>query len=297
MNAAFVLILTMLAAGQLCARLRAFPEGSADALNRFVIYVCLPALVLKHVPKLHWDPQLYLLALAPWLALLANVLLVLAASRVLRFSRSVLATLLLCVPLGNTSFLGFPMVAALIGEHAVPYAVVYDQLGSFLILSTYGLYIVARFSSGSTPTLREVGLRILKFPPFVALCVALLPLPELPLMAAAITRVGDALVPLAMFAVGMKLELRPSALKEWPALLFGLGAKMVFTPLLIFALTRALGSHGVPARVALLESAMPPMITAGALAAMAGFAPELAAALVGYGVLIALLSLPMIAAW
>jgi predicted permease len=41
---------------------------------------------------------------------------------------------------------------------------------------------------------------------------------------------------------------------------------------------------------------MPPMITAGALATMAGLAPELAAALVGYGVLLALVVLPFIAA-
>jgi hypothetical protein len=41
---------------------------------------------------------------------------------------------------------------------------------------------------------------------------------------------------------------------------------------------------------------MPPMISAGALAAMAGLAPRLVAALVGYGVLLALLSVPALAA-
>jgi hypothetical protein len=38
------------------------------------------------------------------------------------------------------------------------------------------------------------------------------------------------------------------------------------------------------------------MITAGALATMAGLAPELCAALVGYGVLLSLVTLPFIAA-
>ena len=37
---------------------------------------------------------------------------------------------------------------------------------------------------------------------------------------------------------------------------------------------------------------MPPMITAGALAASHRLAPDLAAAMVGYGVLLALASLP-----
>jgi len=297
MNATFVLIVAMLAAGQLCARLRAFPDNAADTLNRFVIYVCLPALVLQHVPKLHWNPQLYVLALAPWLALIASVLVVLAAARIMHFSRNVLAALLLCVPLGNTSFLGFPMIAALVGDDAVQYAVIYDQLGSFLILSTYGITVLASFSGQGRPTLRDIALRIVRFPPFLALVVALLPLPALPLLTSLTTRLGETLVPLAMFAVGMKLEFRPSALKDWRALVFGLGAKMLLMPLLVLGLTHVLGTQPVPARVALLEAAMPPMITAGALAGMAGFAPELAAALVGYGVLLALFTLPLLAAW
>jgi predicted permease len=42
-----------------------------------------------------------------------------------------------------------------------------------------------------------------------------------------------------------------------------------------------------------LEAAMPPMITSAALAAMAGLAPELAAAMVGYGTLAAMATLPL----
>jgi len=38
---------------------------------------------------------------------------------------------------------------------------------------------------------------------------------------------------------------------------------------------------------------MPSMITAGALAAAAGLAPELAAALVGYGIVLSLATLPL----
>ena len=42
---------------------------------------------------------------------------------------------------------------------------------------------------------------------------------------------------------------------------------------------------------------MPAMITAGALAIDAKLAPELAAGLVGYGILIAVLWLPLLAGW
>ena len=45
-------------------------------------------------------------------------------------------------------------------------------------------------------------------------------------------------------------------------------------------------------QVSVLESAMPTMITAGALAIAHNLAPRLAAALVGYGILLSLLTLP-----
>jgi len=46
--------------------------------------------------------------------------------------------------------------------------------------------------------------------------------------------------------------------------------------------------------VTIFESAMPPMITAGAVAIMAGLAPRLSAAMVGYGILFAFVSLPIV---
>jgi malate permease and related proteins len=46
------------------------------------------------------------------------------------------------------------------------------------------------------------------------------------------------------------------------------------------------------ARTTVLESAMPSMVTAGALAISHDLAPRLAAAMVGYGLLLSLLTLP-----
>jgi predicted permease len=294
MDAAFALILVSLGAGFLLGILRALPPDAADSLNRFVIYVCLPALVLRLVPKLRAEPGLAVLAIAPWLLLAVGVAVVLSASRVFRFSPQVTAVLLLCVPLGNTSFLGFPMIAALVSPEAVPLAVVYDQAGSFLILSTYGLFVVARYSGGGAPTARAVLLRIVRFPPFIALLAALVPFHHPAWLESVLQRLGEALVPVAMCAVGLTLRLRLPG--EPLAFAIGLATKMALFPFLVAVACAAVGVHGPAVRVAVLESAMPPMITAGALATMAGLAPELAAALVGYGVLLALALLPFIAA-
>ncbi len=291
-----VLLLTMLGLGYGCARGKALPDNAADTLNRFVIYVSLPALVLQLLPKLRWEPGLYVLVLTPWLLLAVGAGCVLLAARWFGWSRQVLGALLLCVPLGNTSFLGFPLLTALLGPQSVRFGVLYDQLGSFLIVSTYGLYVLARFSGEAVPSAASVARRVLRFPPFMALCAGLLVAwtgwQYPPALSALLSRVGDTLVPLAMFAVGLKLQLRPP--KQYAALAFGLGVKLVALPLCALGLVRALGAAALPAKVAVLEAGMPAMITAGALAMLAGLAPELSAALVGYGIV---LSLVTVSAW
>ena len=57
-------------------------------------------------------------------------------------------------------------------------------------------------------------------------------------------------------------------------------------------LSMAFGLHGPMFQVNVLESAMPTMISAAALAMAHGLAPRLSAALVGYGIVLSLLTLP-----
>ena len=291
---ALLLVGLMFVLGSTLTRLGVFDDAGADVLNRFVVYVSLPALVLHVVPKLHWERELVLLVAVSWGTLLIAALAVLVLARMLSFPREVLGALLLCAPLGNTSFLGAPLIAALRGTDALRYAIIYDQLGSFLALSTYALFVIARFSGAKPPSAGTMLRRVSTFPPFVALVVAL-PLPPLPeALDAVLGRIGDTLSPLAMFAAGMRLRLRLPA--ERSALVSGLGVKMLLVPACAFMIVRTFGEPGLLADVAILEASIPPMLSAAALASMAGLAPELCAALAAYGIVIALGFVPLLAA-
>jgi len=291
---ALSLIAVVFAAGLVVQRLGSFPPDAAETLNRFVIQICVPAMVLVLVPRLRFAPELVVLAVTPWILTAISIPLVLGASKLLGFSEGTKAALLLCVPLGNTSFVGYPLIEALLGRSEVPLAVVYDQLGSFVLLSSYGLIVVARYSGTESPSARAIAMRILKFPPFVALLLALVPVAHPAWLDAALERIGSALVPIAMFAVALKMKI------GWPsergALVVGLTAKMVVLPLLGLGIARLAHADERVIRVSVLESAMPPMITACALAASAGFAPELAASLAAYGIVLSLVSVPIVAA-
>ena len=291
---AFALILTMLALGMVFARLRVFPDNAADVLNRVVLYVCLPAAVLTYVPRLHVDASLLGVVVTPWILTAATIALVALATRLFGVRRDEHAVLLLCVALCNSSFIGYPMVRALLGEHALPYAVVYDQFGTFVLLSTFGLYVLARYGGDAPPTAREIGLRILKFPPVWALLVGLTLMPEQPpaWIGGALQKLADALLPLVMLAVGLTIQLKLPR-DEVKPLAVGLLLRLLVMPALALPLSLAFGMSGEMLQANVLESAMPTMITAAALAISHQLAPRLAAALVGYGILLSLATLPM----
>ncbi|MBX3714217.1 MAG: AEC family transporter [Lysobacter sp.] len=290
---AFALILLMLVLGYAFQRLRALPEDAAQTLNLVVLYVCLPAAVLRHAPRLQLEPSLIGVALVPWALLLASVVLVTLAARMLRFREDERAVLLLTVALGNTSFLGFPLTKALIGEHALPYAVIYDQFGSFLILSTFGLWVLARYGGDRRPTVGDMARRIATFPPIWALALGFTVMPAEPpaWFAGALQRLSDALLPLAMLTIGLSVKLALPR-DELKPLATGLSLKLLAMPALAWLLMRAMCMGGDMARATVLESAMPSMVTAGALAISHNLAPRLAAAMVGYGLLLSLLTLP-----
>jgi predicted permease len=290
---AFALILLMLALGYAFQRLRVLPDDAAQTLNLVVLYVCLPAAVLRYAPRLQLEPSLIGVALVPWALLLASVVLVTLASRVLRFRDDERAVLLLTVALGNTSFLGYPLTRALIGEHALPYAVIYDQFGAFLILSTFGLWVLARYGGDRKPTADDILRRVATFPPFWALVLGFTVMPAEPpaWFGGALQRLSDALLPLAMLTIGLSVKLALPR-DELKPLATGLLLKLLAMPALAWLLVRAMGMQGDMARATVLESAMPSMVTAGALAISHKLAPRLAAAMVGYGLLLSLLTLP-----
>lgn len=290
---AFALILAMLALGLLFRRLGAFPDSAPEVLNKVVLYVCLPASVLIYAPRLELGMHVLAVAAVPWLLLGATVVLVGGVTRLLRLRPDEHAVLLLCVALGNTSFLGYPLVRALLGEDALPYAVIYDQFGAFLILSTFGLYVLARYGGDATPTAAGIARRVATFPPFLALVFGLTLMPEAPpaWIAGGLQRLADALLPLVVLAIGLSLQLKLPR-NELKPLAAGLVLKLAVMPLVALGLAPLLGLAGTAHDTVVLESAMPPMITAAALAISHRLAPGLAAAMVGYGILLSLATLP-----
>ena len=294
-------VLALLLLGVVAARLPAIPDRAPQTLDALVLWFALPGLILTEVPDLVLDASTAVPVAVAWGSLALLVVLVLLLSRARGWSARTTGTMLLVVPLGNTSFLGIPAVTALLGADHVGQALLYDQLGSFLALATWGTFVAARYGAGSSPTLGGTLRRIVTFPPFVALVAAfvlrgvVLPGTADEVLFGVADRLGAMLVPLTMLAVGMRLRL-PSAWGTFEPMLLGLVLRMAAAPAAAYGVMRLLDAGGMAWQTSIFEAAMPPMVTAGVVATAAGLDEELSSALVGVGVLAALVTLPFWAA-
>ena len=194
--------------------------------------------------------------------------------------------------LGNTSFVGLPMIEAYYGHEGIITGIIADQLGSFLVLSTLGITVAGLYSSGR-PTAGEIVRRIVMFPPFIALFIslALIPVEYAPWFSAVLKRLGDTLAPLALVSVGFQLRMGHLA-GNGRNLLIGLGFKLLLAPLVIYLLyAQLLGAHGLSIQVTLFEAAMPPMIAASIIACEHELDPELSTLMVAVGILVSFVTL------
>ncbi|MBF0287443.1 MAG: AEC family transporter [SAR324 cluster bacterium] len=292
----FIIILAYLLIGIAIRRIPQFPSETGNSLNLFVIYISLPAVILRTIPRLPVSTEILVPAVMPWVMLVFSCAGVLLLSKILKWDRHITGCLLLVVPLGNTSFLGIPMVRAFFGEEVTPYAVLYDQLGSFLALATYGSLVIAFYGTqDSKPTVTSVVQKIITFPPFIALLSAFILKPfEYPAVVSSLLEaLGSTLVPVVMIAVGYQLTLRLSSETKAP-LAIGLVFKLMIAPLTALILCRAIGLEGKVVDVSIFEAGMPPMVSAGALAILAGLSPALTAALVGLGIVLSFGTLPIL---
>jgi len=292
---AFVQILLFLALGLFLRRFDWLSQRLLPVLIQTVLWVCIPALALLKLPVLQLTPATLFPALLAWLIFAGAFVLSQLGVKRGRLSQASATCLSLTMGLGNTSFVGFPLISALLGSQALPPALIMDQAGSFLILGTWGLLCLAQ-AAGTQPSAREMLFKLLGFPPFLAFSAGLLMWSlglslQGPLQSGA-TFLAGFLAPLALTAVGLQLNFRPEpGLNRLLAL--GLGYKLLLAPAGSLLLCLSLGLPSELTRVCVLEAGMGPMITSALMAAAAGLHPSLATRMVGLGVPLSLLSVPL----
>lgn len=273
-----------------------FKEDISHELTEFVIYFSLPALALSKIRHLEFSTVVFKIIAISYAAMFIAFVISLVVGKLLKLSRKDLATFIVVSVFGNTAFVGFSYIESLYSMKEVVYALVYDQLGSFVALLTFGVAIISWGGDKKEGHGVSVLKQIFLSPPLIAIVVAVyfhgVSFP--PYFEGILDKLQATLIPIVTIIVGMKLELKSlgSYFKENVLALF---VKMFLTPLVMLGIMHLfLNMHQTWSKVTFLEIAMPPMTMATVYAIKGGLNKNLAINALALGILMSFLS---IVAW
>lgn len=283
----FLLIIICIAGAIVLRDTNILPKNTHIGINKIIIYLSLPALVLCFIPQIKFSHEHFYALTMPWIAFIISAIFFLILAKIYKLPKGLTGALILLSGLGNTSFLGIPFVQAMFGEHQIKNVLIIDQAGTFVVLSTIGLIICSKFSKEETH-FRGILYKFFTFPPFLAFLISLvlnftgIGLPHF--LEKSMQSIGATVVPLALLSIGLQLKLEKHSL-HWRFVGLGLFCKLILIPLVVYLLyIQVLELDSELIKVTIMESAMPPMVTAGIVAASYGIKPRFCGFLVGYGI-------------
>ncbi|WP_343634765.1 AEC family transporter [Fluviicola sp.] len=271
----FILIAVCFLAGFLLRKSGVLAKGSHQGINVWIIYVALPAATLKYLPHIVWSTDLIIPLITPLICWFGAWLLAELVSKRFQFDRKTKAAFWIVTGLGNTSFVGFPLISAYYGEKYLSIAAVTDQM-SFFVLAVFASIVAMQASGTAKADFKTISLKLLKFPPFIVIILALV-LPHFisfepitPL----VSTLAATLSPLALFSVGLQFELGKMRDVLQPILAASL-YKLILSPLIILGLAFAFQTGEMQTKISVFEASMGTMISAGILNDQFGLNPRL----------------------
>lgn len=281
----FLLIGICILVGLTLRKYTSIPRDAYKGVNALIINLALPAVSFKYLPHLHWTSAMILPAMMPVVVWLCGWLYISVYSAKAALDKQTESGLKLVTGLSNTSFVGFPLVAAYFSDDALGIAVICDQV-SFILLATAG--IVVAMNASEKHTLSAVGVlrKVCTFPPFIA-CVAALILPlfiNLSPLDPLFDKLAATVAPLALFSIGLQMKFdgwRHQVKHLSVSLLY----KLVMAPLIIYGIVCLFQMRGIVPQISIFEAAMPSFLTAGIVASEYNLNPKLSSLVVGISIL------------
>lgn len=263
-------------------------------VNAYLLNIVLPALALLYIPQIVPGWELLIPVSSAWLTFLLSWLIFGILGKLLKWDRQTTGCLVIVAGLANTSFLGFPVVEGLYGKDALPIALLIDQGGSFLLVSSVAI-LVGSIYSHKEGNLSAIPLKILRFPPFgfllITIAMSMLGWKTPEFLIPIVSLIGKTMAPVAIFAIGLKFSIDFDSLSSkfyW----FGMGYRLLLAPLMVWLIYRNfLPANSLELKVTVLESGMAPMITGSIVAIQYDLKPKLATLLAGLGIPISILSI------
>jgi len=212
------------------------------------------------------------------------------------WSKSTQGSFLLAMMVGNTGYLGYPVVLALVGPDYFAWAVIYDLLGSALGVYGLGVTLAAHYGTAKdySGSIKRSVQALLHNPAMWSFGLGLLlrNLPFPPVAEQGLHLLAWTVVTLSLVLIGMKLS-QLSNLHNLQQALTCLGIKMLLVPLVVGTGLMFFGVTGAPRLVLVLQMAMPPAFATVVFAEAYNLDRDLAVTTLVLGCVGLLLTLPI----
>lgn len=292
-----ILLFLCLFIGIFIQRINSFPKNTPIVLNQYILFVALPAMAFHYLPKIRLGWELLLPASVAWITFGLSFLLFSFLGKRYGWSKKLTGCLIITSGLGNTSFVGIPVIQALYGDRGLDTLIIVDLPGTFVVLSTLGVMVATLYSNqkGNNDSILK---KMFSFPPLIAFLIGLIMVllgidfPES--LSNTFKQISATISPIALISVGYQLKFKTYG-KHFGYLILGLVFQLILVPLVILVLFHyLLGKTDLATKVCIIEAAMAPMITGAIIASNYGLKPELSNMMVGYGIPVSFLT---IAGW
>ncbi|MSO45118.1 MAG: AEC family transporter [Thermoleophilia bacterium] len=294
--------LVMIALGVVLRKTGVVKRENAIVLVQITLYVLLPALVLKIMigTNLNWD-----LMLVPLVAFAATAVMVplgLALARMLKLGRAATGATIILIAVANTGFFGLPLIAASQHDYSLAVAVIYDALGTGILIWTFNPIVASWFGRGEIDdSLRlRSSLKGLLLPPMWCLVIGLIlnlsgvhTLPDA--LQFPIDYLAAGLLPVVMLYAGLVLDWSAVA-DNWRVIAGVSVARLLIGPVVAFALGVAFGFTGAALDTITVLGGMPSGMMALVMGAHYRLPVGLLAGCVAVTTVLALFTLPIVTA-
>ncbi|MEE3716815.1 AEC family transporter [Tumidithrix elongata RA019] len=221
------------------------------------------------------------------------------AVRASSWSNSTQGSFLLAMMVGNTGYMGYPVILSVVGKEYFAYAVFYDLLGS--TLGAYGLGVALAAYYGTSANAQDqkkwwvnIFDRLLRNPALWSLVLGLsisnVKLPEI--VEQVIKTISIPIVPLSLVMIGLQLSQLPS-IRKWGQAVTCLIIKMLLVPLVVGTGLMFFGVTGAPRLAMVLQMAMPPAFATLVIAQAYNLDKDLAVTSLAFGSVGLLFTLPV----
>ncbi|MDW4549665.1 AEC family transporter [Defluviimonas sp. D31] len=288
--------------GWAAGRLRVFPEAASEWLTRFVFYFALSAMLFRFAATLPLADIFDARFAAAYLSgCLAVYLLATLVARARGRPVTEAAVEAQCAVIGNTGFLGVPMLTAILGPKAAGPVLMVLAIDLIVFSSLITLIITASREGKVSPRIGGVlALGLMKNPMIVSMAAGIaFSAAHLPLPAPVeefLTLLGAAATPCALFAIGASLVSKTA--ERMSVAVWLSTAKLVLHPLAVaVAALLVFGVDPEAAGVMIAAAALPVAGNVYILARHYGVAPQRVSASILISTMASIVTVSLVIGW